>query len=163
MNSVKVKQALPLTLKVTNCRILRRLVKVITYLATIWRKFKKCFFKEPEFSFFWSSFLLLLRFCFTHYEKKITSLRTRGTFVVTMKCHNKHIHTLQAQPTINNTRGENIILSGTILYTGNTFNRMSEIFVSINISHLSRTLCYSIQKSMLFVTLIGIHKYFWIF
>ena len=49
------------------------------------------FLKEPKYLVFWSN---LFRYRFTCKEKtKITSVRTRGTLlVVTMKCHNKHIH-----------------------------------------------------------------------
>ena len=53
------------------------------------------FLKEPKYLVFWSNFLLLFRYCFSCKEKtKITSVRSRGILlVVTVKCHNKHIHT----------------------------------------------------------------------
>ena len=101
------------------------------------------FLKEPKYLVFWSSLLLLFRYCFTCKEKtKITSVRTRGTLlVVTMKCHNKHIHTWQSQPMVNNTGAGNIFFYlGMKLYTGNTFKRISEMFDSINIAHFSRAL-----------------------
>ena len=115
--------------------------------------------KEPKYLVFWSSLLLLFR-CFACKEKtKITSVRTRGTFlVVAVKCHNKHIHTWRSQPMVNNTGAGNILLSGAILYTGNTFKRISEMFDSINIPHFSRTLFYSIQKTLLFPTLNSFYK-----
>ena len=117
------------------------------------------FLKEPKYLVFWSSLLLLFR-CFACKEKtKITSVRTRGTFlVVAVKCHNKHIHTWRSQPMVNNTGAGNILLSGAILYTGNTFKRISEMFDSINIPHFSRTLFYSIQKTLLFPTLNSFYK-----
>ena len=116
--------------------------------------------KEPKYLVFWSSLLLLFRYCFTCREKtKITSARTRGTLlVVTMKCHNKHIHTWRSQPIVNKTGAGNILLSGAILYTGNTFKRISEMFDSINIPHFSRTLFDSIQKSLLFPALNSFYK-----
>ena len=46
---------------------------------------------------------------------------------------------------VNNPGARNILL---ILYTGNTFKRISEMFGSFNISHFLRT--YSIQKTLLF-------------
>ena len=118
------------------------------------------FLKEPKYLIFWSSFLLLFRYCFTWKEKtKIISVRIRGTvLVVTMKCHNKHTHTWRSQPMVNNTGAGNILLSGAILYTGNTFKRISEMFDSINIPHFSRTLFYSIQKTLLFPTLNSFYK-----
>ena len=51
---------------------------------------------------------------------------------------------------VNKTGAGNIILSGTILYTGNTYKRISGMVDSINIPHFSRTLFYSIQKTLLF-------------
>ena len=53
------------------------------------------FLEEQKHLVFWSSLLLLFRYCFACKEKtKITSVRTRGSIlVVIMKCHNKYIHT----------------------------------------------------------------------
>ena len=100
------------------------------------------FLKELKYLVFWSSLLLLFRYCFTCKEKtKITSVRTRGTLlVVTMKCHNKHLHTWRSQPMVNKAGARNILLSGGILYTGNTFKRISEMFDLISIRYFSRTL-----------------------
>ena len=116
--------------------------------------FENTFLKEPKYLAFWSSLLFLFRYCFTFKQKtKITSVRTRGTLlVVTTKCHNKHIHTWRSQPMVNNNGAGNILLSEAILYTGNTFKRISEMFDSINIPHFSRTLFYILQKPLLFST-----------
>ena len=54
---------------------------------------------------------------------------------------------------VNNTGAGNIILPGAILYTANTFKRISEIFDAINIPHFSRTVFYSMQQTLLFTTL----------
>ena len=104
------------------------------------------FLKESKHLVFWSSLLLLFRYCITCKEKtKITSARNRGTLiVVTMKYSWKY--------------ARNILLSGAILYTGDTFKRISEMFDSINIPHFSRTLFYSIQKTLLFPTLNSFYK-----
>ena len=59
---------------------------------------------------------------------------------------------------VNNTGAGNILLSGAILYTGNTFKRISEMFDSINIPHFSRTLFCSIQKTLLFPTSSSFYK-----
>ena len=59
---------------------------------------------------------------------------------------------------VNNTGAGNILSPGAILYTGNTFKRISEMFHSINIPHFSRTLSYSIQKTLLFPTLNSFFK-----
>ena len=68
------------------------------------------------------------------------------------------MHTWRSQPMVNNTSAGNILLSETILYTGNTFKRISGLFDSINIPHFSRTLFYSIQKTLLFPTLNSFYK-----
>ena len=59
---------------------------------------------------------------------------------------------------VNNTGAGNILLPEAILYTGNTFKRILEMFDSINIPHFSRTLFYSIQKTLLFPTLNSFYK-----
>ena len=51
---------------------------------------------------------------------------------------------------VNNTGAGNIVLPGAILYTA---NRISEMFDAINIPHFSRTVFYSMQKTLLFTTL----------
>ena len=60
------------------------------------RCLENTFPKEPKYLVFWSSLLLLFRYCFTCKQKtKITPVRTRGgtLLVLTMKGHNEHIHT----------------------------------------------------------------------
>ena len=86
---------------------------------------KNTFLKEPKYLVFWSNLFLLFHYCFTCKEKiETSSARTRGILlVVTIKYHNKHIHTWQSQPMVNNTTAGNIFLSEAILYTGNTFKK----------------------------------------
>ena len=77
-----------------------------------------------------------------------------------------NIHTWRFQPMVNNAGPGNIplsaaILYGAILYTGNTFKTISEMFHSINIPHFSRTLFCSIQKTLLFPTLNSFYKRHW--
>ena len=59
---------------------------------------------------------------------------------------------------VNNTGAGNILLPWTIMFTENTFERISEMFDSINIPHFSKTLFYSIQKTLLFPTLNSFYK-----
>ena len=88
---------------------------------------------------------------YLHRENK--NYISRGTLlVVTMKC------TWRSQPMINNTGTGNSLLPEAMLYTGNTFKRILEMFDSINIPHFSRTLFYSIQKTLLFPTLNSFYK-----
>ena len=59
---------------------------------------------------------------------------------------------------VKKTGAGNILLSGALLYTGNIFKRISEMFDSIKIPHFSRTLFYSIQKTLLFPTSNSFYK-----
>jgi hypothetical protein len=111
---------------------------------------------EPKFLVFWSSLLSLLRFCLTCFEPAtITSVCTRGTLVtVTLKCSNKHVSKwLSQQPG----KG-NVMLSAAILYSGNSYIRISEMLSMINVAHFSQTVFYRIQKSLLFPTINTFYK-----
>lgn len=48
---------------------------------------------------------------------------------------------------VNNIRVENILLPGTILYTGNTFNKITEMLDSVNVLYFLRTFLDSIQTN----------------
>ena len=52
----------------------------------------------------------------------------------------------------------NILLSAAILYSGNTFARISEMFKMINIIHFSSSRFFQVQKRFLFPTLNKIYK-----
>ena len=116
--------------------------------------------REPKFIVFWSCLMSLFRFCFTcHKTTTITSVTIRGTLAtIKMKCPGEHVHTWRSQPMINDTSAGNVLLSGAILYSGNTYNRISEMLSSINVAHFSRTIFYNLQKTLLFPTLNNLYK-----
>ena len=66
-----------------------------------------------------------------------------------MKYHHRHIQIWPSEPTVNIIGAGRIIISWTILYTVNRFNRISETIDSINKSHFSWTLLKSIQKTVI--------------
>ena len=109
---------------------------------------------------FWTSLMSLFRFCFTCFQKTIiTSVKTRGTLLtVTMTCPKKHVHKWQSQSIINRIGAGNLLLSASILYSGNTFTRISEMLSSINVVAFSETLYYQIQKTFLYPTLNTVYK-----
>ena len=115
---------------------------------------------EPKFIVFWSCLMLLFRFCFTCFQKTtVTSIKTKGSLlIVTMRCAKSHTHKWYSQPIINRIGAGNVILSAAILYSGNTFMRISEMFSSVNLVHFSRTLFYNIQKTLLYPTLNSVYK-----
>ena len=116
--------------------------------------------REPKFLVFWTCLMSLFRFCFTCFQKTtITCVKTRGTLMtVTMTCPKKHVHKWQSQPIINGMGAGNLLLSASILYSGNTFTRISEMLSSINVVAFSRTLYYQIQKTFLYPTLNTVYK-----
>ena len=116
--------------------------------------------REPKFLVFWTCLMSLFRFCFTCFQKTtITCVKTRGTLItVTMTCPKKHVHKWQSQPIINGMGAGNLLLSASILYSGNTFTRISEMLSSINVVAFSRTLYYQIQKTFLYPTLNTVYK-----
>ena len=75
-----------------------------------------------------------------------------------MRCAKNHTHKWYSQPIINRIVVGNVILSAAILYSGNTFMRISEMFSFVNLVHFSRTLFYNIQKTLLYPTLNSVYK-----
>lgn len=111
---------------------------------------------EPKFIVFWTCLLSLFRFCFTCFKPTtVTSVRTKGSILyVKIKCINNHIHNWLSQPP-----GQgNIQIAAAILYSGNTFGRISEMLTLMNIQHFSHTLFYNIQKTLLYPVLNSFYK-----
>ena len=66
----------------------------------------------------------------------------------------------RSQPEINKVKAGNILLFVAILYSGNTFQRITEMFQMINVIHLSSSRFYEIQKQYLFPALNTTYKTF---
>ena len=78
--------------------------------------------------------------------------------VVHTKCPNKHIHKWQSQPTINGSGAGNMLLSAAILFSGNTYVRISEMFSMLKVQMFSEPMYYKIQKAVLFPKLNTVYK-----
>ena len=107
---------------------------------------------EPKFIVFWSRLLFLFSFCFTCLSKNfIEKVSVRGTLLyVKMICKNKHIFEWKSQPKLKNISIGNILLSSSVLYSGNTFGQIYEMFKMINIVCISKNRFFEIQKTLLF-------------
>ena len=110
---------------------------------------------EPKLLVFWSCLITLFTFCRKCFQDcLIEKVTFKGTSVsVTTRCNKDHEVTWHSQPEINKAWTGNILLSAAILYSGNTFQRISELFQMINVVHFSSTRFYEIQKHFLFPAL----------
>ena len=69
---------------------------------------------------------------------------------VTTLCKNSHSKERVSQPLVNRAAAGNVLLSGAILFTGNTFLHVSEIASTINLAFLSKSDYHKWQKKHLF-------------
>ena len=107
---------------------------------------------EPRFIVFWSCFLFLFSSCFTCFSKNfIDKVSVRGTLLlVKMICKNKHMFEWKSQPKLKSISIGNILLSSSVLYSGNAFGQIYEMFKMINIACISKARFFEIQKTLLF-------------
>ena len=110
---------------------------------------------EPKFIVFWSCLMSLFNVCSACFSKNIiTSVQTKGTLlIVKTTCVRNHMNIWRSQPSQNHMPAGNVLLAAGILYSGNTFSRISELLSYINIAHISETTYVSIQKPLLFPVL----------
>ena len=89
---------------------------------------------ELEFIVFWSCLLSLFGFCFTCLSKNfIEKVSVRGTLLyVKTIWKNNHVFEWKSQPKLKNISIGNILLFSSILYSGNTFGQIYEMFKIIN-------------------------------
>ena len=105
---------------------------------------------------FWSCLSTLFEFCRIGFSPSvIESASVRGCLLsVRTKCSLGHVFKWSSQPK----HQGNLELAAAILYSGNTYYRISEMFSLINISHFSHIVFYRLQKSTLFPCLNTIYK-----
>ena len=117
---------------------------------------------EPKFLVFWTCLTSLFQFCSTCFrEATITRVIKRGTLlIVHTTCPKKHLHKWHSQPIINGTGAGNMLLYAAILFSGNTFARISEMFNMLKMHLFSEPMYYQIQKSVLFPKLNTLYKHY---
>lgn len=121
---------------------------------------EKNYVAEPKFLVFWSCLFPLFELCSKCFQKNsVTNVHFKGTLLtVKTLCKNRHAWEWRSQPRLNGTGVGNILLSAAILYSGNTFGRITELLQMINVVHFSRTYFFTIQKSVLFPTVNKFYK-----
>ena len=115
---------------------------------------------EPKFIVFWSCLVTLFTFCRKCLQSCVVDKVTfKGTLLsIKTTCVNNHEIIWKSQPMLGKAGTGNILLSAAILYSGNTYARISEMFKMINIVHFSSSRFFQVQKRFLFPTLNKIYK-----
>ena len=105
-----------------------------------------------QYFVFWSCLKTLFRTCSDRFCKAyITKTFFRGSMLcVEIFCANGHLTKWQSQPTMRGMATGNLLLSASILYSGNTFSRVKEMLDIANIAFISATTYNEIQKCYLF-------------
>jgi len=127
---------------------------------------EKCTFEqnspsmEPKYLVFWSCLVTLFRFCFTCFAPlKIKNVRIRGSLLtVFTTCANNHKYTWRSQPIANGYGAGNLLLAGSILFSGNTFTSVSEMFKILKVAIFTETAFSNIQRKILFPTINKVYK-----
>ena len=111
---------------------------------------------EPKFIVFWSCLASLFSICRTCCSSTVIEyVATRGCLLsVEIKCKLGHVYKWFSQP---RNQG-NLQFAAAILYSGNTYSRVSEMFSLVNISFFSHSVFYNLQKSILFPVLNTVYK-----
>ena len=107
---------------------------------------------ERKFIVFESCLKLLLTICsicgaaICEWKEK-----TSGTMLsVTMTCINSHLTCWSSQPLIKNIAAGNLLSSAAILFSANTFSRISQFASFLDLKFFSHTTYYNIQNKYLF-------------
>ena len=118
------------------------------------------FVTEPKFIVFWSCLSALFALCSTCFTKNLIEKVSIKGSLITVKtiCVNHHVFIWNSQPKMKKCGVGNILISAAILYSGNTFRQISEMFSMINIAHIRRSRFFDIQKLYLFQTVNRIYK-----
>ena len=101
---------------------------------------------------FWPMLLQLLTFCLNcRCAASITNIITRGSqLTVTLLCINGHQTSWNSQPSVRGMSQGNLLISASILFTGNTFGRISELFNTAKVKFFSKSTYNEIQRNYLF-------------
>ena len=112
---------------------------------------------SSSFIVYWSCLLSLLRFCFTCYQPtKVKKIVVKGTLlIVNLICPANHSHQWLSQPMVRCQPSGNLLLSSSILISGNTYQRIKELMDIAKIKFFGKVTYYRIQKKYLFP---AIHK-----
>ena len=94
----------------------------------------------------------LFQFCFLcHAPVTVIKKFSDGSNIhVRTECLNHHTDSWRSDSDINGMSGANILVAAAILFTGNTYSRISEVAELLNLNFMSRGTFYNIQSQYLF-------------
>ena len=106
---------------------------------------------NTKFLVYWSCLAQLLSFCsICHQVASITKCVTRGTkIIVTKLCANNHETKWDSQPDVRGMAAGNLLMAASILCSGATYRRISEMMGIAEVAFISERSFYKIQKSYL--------------
>ena len=107
---------------------------------------------SPKYIVFEEELLKLFGRCLEYGDEVLEKglLKKGSALKVTTLCKNSHSKEWVSQPLVNRAAAGNVLLSGAILFTGNTFSRVSEVASAINLAFLSKSDYHNWQKKHLF-------------
>ena len=103
---------------------------------------------SPKYIVFEETLLELFGHCLKCSDEVLEKepLKKGSALKVTTLCKNSHSKEWVSQPLVNRAAVGNVLLSGAILFTGNTFLHVSEIASTINLAFLSKSDYHKWQK-----------------
>ena len=107
---------------------------------------------SPKYIVFEETLLELFGHCLKCSDEVLEKepLKKGSALKVTTLGKNSHSKEWVSQPLVNRATAGNVLLSGAILFTGNTFLHVSEIASTINLAFLSKSDYHKWQKKHLF-------------
>ena len=107
---------------------------------------------SPKYIVFEETLLELFGHCLKCSDEVLEKepLKKGSALEVMTLCKNSHSKEWVSQPLVNRAAAGNVLLSGAILFTGNTFLHVSEIASTINLAFLSKSDYHKWQKKHLF-------------
>ena len=107
---------------------------------------------SPKYIVFEETLLELFGHCLKCSDEVLEKepLKKGSALKVTTICKNSHSKEWVSQPLVNRAAAGNVLLSGAILFTENTFLHVSEIASTINLAFLSKSDYHKWQKKHLF-------------
>ena len=107
---------------------------------------------DTKFLVFWSSLVCLFRVCLScNAPAVITRVRCQGVMItVHLLCHHNHVTKWCSTPISKGMSVGNLLISASILYSGNTFTSISEMMEICKVAFLGRTCYHKIQRNILF-------------
>lgn len=110
------------------------------------------YLQQPKYLVFASCLNELFKFCMNCglIVTEVTTVCTGSMLTVKTKCMNGHVSLWNSQPIVNRTWVGNLLLSSSILFTGNTYTRIQNYASCLGLKFISKIIFYQNQDRYLF-------------